>query len=145
MTFNTDSNLFSIIGYGTFITQGYWKDKPNVQVCLIKNFTRIFPKNSCFPYVLPSNNSFWALKFDVNEQELKQLDKYEGVSLGLFWREKTEIIFKNGKKSTAFIYIPTKNSIISKNLTLESDKEDRWKEQIKKYPEILVQFPELMF
>ncbi|MFX1392625.1 MAG: hypothetical protein ACFFAH_03540 [Promethearchaeota archaeon] len=28
------SALLSVVGYGTFITHGYWKDKLNVEVCL---------------------------------------------------------------------------------------------------------------
>jgi len=69
------SNLISIVGYGTFITQGYWKKKINVEVCLIKDFIRIFPKGNWFPYALPcKHSSFWALRFCVYEEELDELD-----------------------------------------------------------------------
>ena len=144
MKHHKHSTYFSIIGYGTFITEGFWKDKQGVQVCLVKNFTRIFPTNSWFPYVLPSKNSFWALKFEVNEQQLTSLDIYEGISAGLFKRSNTEIEFKNGKNSMAIIYVPTENLIRTYNLRLELDKEDRWKNEIKKYPEIVSKFPELL-
>ncbi|MFX0047160.1 MAG: gamma-glutamylcyclotransferase family protein [Candidatus Hermodarchaeota archaeon] len=146
MSVNNSSslNLFSIIGYGTFITRNLWKDKKNVEVCTVKNFTRIYPKNSWFPYVLPSKGSFNALKFDVNQQELETLDQIEGVLEGLFKRVKTEIYLKNNRKSSAFIYIPTDKTIKKQKLDLELDKTDRWKEEIKKYSEIVNKFPKLI-
>ena len=137
--------LIPIIGYGTFITRNLWKDKKNVEVCTVKNYTRIYPKNSWFPYVLQSKGSFKALKFDVNEAELENLDRIEGVFEGLFKRVKTEISLKNDRKSSAFIYVPTDKTIQSHNLVLELDKTDRWKEEIKKHPEIVNNFPELIF
>ena len=141
---STSSNLISIVGYGTFITRNLWNDKANVEVCLVQNFTRIYPKDNWFPYALRSNNSFKALKFDVNKQELETLDLIEGVSEGLFERVTTEIYLKNNKKSSAFIYIPTNNTIISQKLTLELDKTDRWMEEILKNSEVLNKFPELV-
>lgn len=140
----SDSSFISIIGYGTFITRNLWKDKINVEVCTVKNFTRIYPKYSWFPYVLPSKGSFKALKFEVNEQELETLDQIEGVFEGLFKRVKTKIYLKNDRKSSAFIYIPTDKTIKSQKLTLELDKTDRWKEEIKKYFEIVNKFPKLI-
>jgi len=137
-------NLISIIGYGTFITRNLWKDKENIEVCTVKNFTRIFPKNSRFPYVLRSKGSFKALKFDVNEQELETLDQIEGVFEGLFKRVNTEISLKNDQKASAFIYVPTDKTIKSQNLFLELDKTDQWKEEIKKCSEIVNKFPELI-
>ena len=137
-------NLISIIGYGTFITRNLWKDKANVEVCLVMNFTRIYPKGSWFPYALRSNGSFKALKFDVNEQELEILDQIEGVFEGLFKRVNTEIYLKNHRKSSAFIYMPTDKTIKSQKLSLELDKKDRWKEEIKKYTEIVKKFPKLI-
>lgn len=135
----------SVIGYGTFITRGYWKNKKNVEVCLIPNFVRILPKNNWFPYILASNNSsFWALKFDVNENELKELDHYEGVDMGLFKRSKIEVMLKNKTLSEAFIYLPTKSTIDSQNLNFKMDMHDKWKEKIKQFPEIVAKFPELV-
>ncbi len=141
---STGFKLISIIGYGTFITRNLWKDKKNVEVCTVKNFTRIYPKNSWFPYVLRSKGSFKALKFDVNEQELETLDRIEGVFEGLFKRVNTEIYLKNDQKASAFIYVPTDKTIKSQNLFLELDKTDQWKEEIKKYSEIVNKFPELI-
>lgn len=141
---STGFKLISIIGYGTFITRNLWKDKKNVEVCTVKNYTRIYPKNSWFPYVLQSRASFKALKFDVNEQELETLDQIEGVFEGLFKRVNTEIYLKNNRKSSAFIYVPTDKTIKSQNLFLELDKTDQWKEEIKKCSEIVNEFPELI-
>ena len=141
---STGFKLISIIGYGTFITRNLWKDKKNVEVCTVKNFTRIYPKNNWFPYVLRSKGSFKALKFDVNEQELESLDRIEGVFEGLFKRVNTEIYLKNDQKASAFIYVPTDKTIKSQNLFIELDKTDQWKEEIKKYSEIVNKFPELI-
>jgi len=141
---STGFNLSSIIGYGTFITHNLWKDKANVEVCLVKNFTRIYPKGSWFPYTLRSNGSLKALKFDVNNRELKTLDLIEGVYEGLFERVITPIYLKNDSKSFAFIYIPTEKTIESQNLSLELDKVDRWEEEILKCNEIIHKFPELI-
>ena len=132
------------MGYGTFITHGHWKNKQNIEVCRVKNYIRILPKGNWFPYVLHSKkSSFWALKFVVNEQELIELDKYEGVSTGLFKRVEIEINLKNNVKSKAFIYVPTDKTIKSQNLNVDIDKKDLWKEEIRKLPEIVNRFPEL--
>ena len=141
---NNHKKYLSVIGYGTFITRGHWKEKQNVEPCLIHNFTRVFPQNYWFPIVLPSNNSFWALKFDVTNEELKQLDNYEGVHLGLFERIQIQAELKTKQKIVAFLYIPTKNLIFSQKLTMKLDTSDRWKDQIKKFPEIVREFPELI-
>ena len=139
----SDSNFISVIGYGTFITRGLWKDKFNVEVCTVNSFTRIFPINSWFPYVLKSSGSFKALKFDVTEEEIKLLDIIEGVDNGLFKRVMVDILLKNNQSSSAFMYVPTEETIVSQKLTLKSDKIDRWKEEIKKIPEIVRKFPDL--
>jgi gamma-glutamylcyclotransferase (GGCT)/AIG2-like uncharacterized protein YtfP len=142
---HVSSTSFSVVGYGTFITHGHWRNKHNIEVCLVRNYIRIFPKGNWFPYVLPlKNSSFWALKFDVNEQELLELDKFEGVSAGLFKRVETEIILKSSEKEKAFIYIPTEKTINLQNLNAEIDKNDTWKEEIRKFPEIVDKFPELV-
>ncbi|NVM44041.1 MAG: gamma-glutamylcyclotransferase [Candidatus Lokiarchaeota archaeon] len=141
---STCFNLIPIVGYGTFITRNLWVDKANVEVCLVKNFTRIYPKGNWFPYALRSNGSFKALKFNVNKQELETLDLIEGVNEGLFERVNTEIYLKNSRKSSAFIYIPTNNTIASQNLTLEIDKTDRWIEEILKNSKVIHEFPELV-
>jgi len=116
-----------------------------VEVCLVKDYIRIFPKNNWFPYVLPlKNSSFNALVFKVNTQELEALDRYEGVNSGLFERIAEDIILKENKKIEAFIYIPTKETIISQGLSPDLDKHDRWKKEIKKFPEVITKFPELL-
>jgi len=140
------TDFISIIGYGTFITHGFWKDKRNVEVCVVKNFIRIFiPERNWFPYALPLKNSFFkALKFEVTKRELEELDIYEGVNSGLFKRLKTEVVLKNDKQVEAFIYIPTTNTIISQRLTSELDRFDSWKKEIEKSPEVLKKFPELL-
>ncbi len=135
----------SVIGYGTFITRGHWKEKNNVEVCKVPNFIRIFPKGNWFPFVLPlRNSSFWALKFDVNQEQLIELDYYEGLHSGLYERYEIEIILKNNKRSNALIYVPTQETINSLKLTPDLDLNDRWKEEIKKYPEVVLNFPELV-
>ncbi len=139
----SDSNFISVIGYGTFITLGHWKNKFNVEVCTVNNFTRIYPKGSWFPYALKSAGSFNALKFAVTKEEIKLLDEIEGVDSGLFKRVMVDILLKNSRSSSAFMYVPTEETIVSQKLTLESDKIDRWKEEIKKVPEIVRNFPDL--
>jgi len=141
----SEKNLISVIGYGTFITRRYWSDKKNVDIVHVKNYSRIFPEGNWYPYVLKSEgSSFWALKFDINEEELEQLDVYEGVPLGLFERVKIEVLLSNQKKIEAYIYVPTEETIKTQNLSLSQDIHDRWKEEIKKYPKIMSRFPKLI-
>jgi gamma-glutamylcyclotransferase (GGCT)/AIG2-like uncharacterized protein YtfP len=139
------SENISVVGYGTFITKGYWKNKSNVMVCRVIGFKRIFPKGNWFPYVLPDpDSSFWALKFDVNQEELRKLDYYEGVPSGLYKRVKTVIELKDGSKIQALIYVPTESTIKREDLALDMDKSDRWKQEIAKHLEIIEEFPELV-
>jgi hypothetical protein len=141
---NIIPNLFSVVGYGTFITKYYWKDKFNVEVCKVLDYIRIFPQGYWFPYAIQcEGSSFWALKFDVYKQDLDNLDYYEGVHSNLFERVETQIILKDGKKLNAFIYVPSEETIIKEKLTLDIDKHDRWKEEIKNFPDIIKKFPEL--
>jgi len=139
----SDYNFISVIGYGIFITRNLWKDKFNVEVCTVNNFTRIFPRNNWFPYALKSSGSFKALKIDVTKEEIKLLDNIEGVNNGLFKRVMVDILLNNNRSSSAFMYVPTEETIVSQKLTLELDKIDRWKEEIKKIPEIVRNFPDL--
>ena len=140
------ANFIPIIGYGTFITHDFWKDKRNVEVCIVKNYIRVYiPEKNWFPYALPlKNSSFKALKFEVTKQELEKLDIYEGVKSGLFKRVKTEVVLKNNKLIEAFIYIPTNNMINSQGLSPHLDKFDSWKKEIEKSVETLKKFPELL-
>ena len=147
MNSNNKSNqkLYTIIGYGTFITRGHWKDKKNVVVCLVEGYARVFPKGNWYPYVIKAeNSSFWALKFDVDENQLENLDYYEGVPSNLYERVEIEVLLRENTKSIAYIYVPTKDTIKTQNISIEQDKTDRWKEEIKKHPEIIEKFPELV-
>jgi len=135
-----------VVGYGTFITRGIWKNKQKVEPCFVKGYKRILPPGNWFPFVLKcENNSFWALKFEINENELRELDFYEGVELGLFERQKIPIYLKNGKEDQAYIYLPTQKTINQFKLDLKCDDKDLWKEVIKKDKEIINRFPELAF
>jgi len=138
-------NLNSVIGYGTFITRGLWKGKQKVAVCLVKNYIRILPEGSWFPYALPFNGvSFYALKFDVESEELKNLDYYEGIHYRFFERVKIKAYLKTNKEIEAFIYTPTKETIKTQNLSPKLDRNDKWKEKLKEIPEIREKFPELL-
>ncbi|MHA1490824.1 MAG: gamma-glutamylcyclotransferase family protein [Promethearchaeota archaeon] len=94
--------------------------------------------------MLSNNSSFWALKFDVDEEQLKKLDIFEGVPSRLYNRVEVEILLKNNRLLKCFIYVPTKKTIHSQNLSPETDKNDKWKEEIKKFPEIVNKFHELV-
>jgi len=111
----------------------------------VDNYARVFPNNNWFPYAIRSeNSSFWALKFDVDEEQLKNLDYYEGVASNLFERVKIEAFLKDNTKITAYIYVPTEETIRAQNISIKQDKNDGWKEEIKKHTEILEKFPELI-
>ncbi len=142
---NPSYNLVSVIGYGTFISRGIWRTKRNVKVCVVKGYIRIYPEGYWYPFVLPSEgSSFYALKFDVTKEELRQLDFYEGVSENYFRREIIEVYHKSNEKIQAYIYLPTDQLIIKYNLSVDLDEMDRWREEIKKDPEIIEKFPELI-
>ena len=74
---------------------------------------------------------------------IKILDKIEGVNNGLFKRVIVDILLKSSRSSSAFMYVPTEETLVSQKLSLESDKIDRWKEEIKKIPEVVRKFPDL--
>jgi hypothetical protein len=142
---NKSSSLYSVVGYGTFITRGYWKSKKNVEICLVRDYIRIFPPGNWFPYVLPCKlSSFFALKFDVNKEELGKIDFYEGIIEKHFERKIVKILLKNKNIISAFIYVPSESTIKSQKLTPEIDKNDCWKEEIKKFPKLVSMFPELI-
>ncbi|MFW9945231.1 MAG: gamma-glutamylcyclotransferase family protein [Candidatus Odinarchaeota archaeon] len=145
MTFNPSSNLVSVIGYGTFISRGIWRTKKNVEICLVKDYIRIYPEGYWYPFILPSEgSSFFALKFDVKKEELKDLDFIEGVSENYFKREVIEVYRKNNEKIQAYIYLPTDQLITKNKLSVSLDDKDRWKEEIKNDSEIIEKFPELI-
>lgn len=137
--------LTTLVAYGTFITNNLWKNYENVEVCLVKNYRRILPPGNWFPYVLPDVNAqFWGLKFDVNFDQLNQLDKFEGLDMGFFYRKTIKILLMNNSEIMVEIYIPTEKTIELENLSLDLDIEDRWKLEIKKHPDIIKQFPRLI-
>jgi len=143
--FNPPYNLVSVIGYGTFISRGIWRTKKNLEVCIVKDYVRIYPKGHWYPFILPSGgSSFYALKFDVTKEELRNLDFYEGISENHFKREIIEVYRKNNEKIQAYIYLPTDQLITKYKISVNLDEKDRWKEEIKKYPEIIEKFPELI-
>ncbi|MFX0026630.1 MAG: gamma-glutamylcyclotransferase family protein [Candidatus Hermodarchaeota archaeon] len=142
---NRSCSLVSVIGYGTFISCGIWRTKKNVEICEVKDYIRIFPKGHWYPFILPSEgSSFYALKFDITKEELRELDFFEGVSENYFKREIIEVYRKNNEKIQAFIYLPTDQLITKHKLSVSLDDKDKWKEEIKKDSEIIEKFPELI-
>ncbi|MHA1804187.1 MAG: gamma-glutamylcyclotransferase family protein [Promethearchaeota archaeon] len=142
---NDNDDLVSVVGYGTFLTKGLWKNKKNVEPCLVKDHVRILPEGNWYPFVLEKKGaSFWALKFSISKEELKQLDYYEGVDAGLYKRVLITVILKNGKKASAYIYVPTEKTIKTWGLDPLIDPHDQWKEELKKNPELIKEFPELI-
>ena len=71
------------------------------------------------------------------------MDFYEGVSENYFKREFILACNTNKEPFKAYLYVPTEIMIKKYNLSIEMDKNDKWKEEIKKFPEILKLFPEL--
>jgi serine protease inhibitor len=143
--FNPIYNLVSVIGYGTFISRGIWRTKKNVEVCIVKDYIRIYPEGHWYPFILPlKGSSLYALKFDVTKEELRNFDFYEGVSENYFKREIIEVYCKNNEKIQAYIYLPTDQLITKYKISIDLDEKDRWKEEIKKDPEIIEKFPELI-
>lgn len=134
----------TVVGYGTFITRKYFEQFQNVVVCQIHNYIRIYPEGNWFPYALPcEGTSFWALKFSVNKQELEKLDQYEGVPSGLYDRVELSFSLTDHNEEKGFIYIPSENTIQKYGLSPEMDPNDRWKEEIRKFPDIIEKYPEL--
>lgn len=133
------------MGYGTFITRNHWRNKSNVKVCKVRNFRRILPKGNWFPYVLSQEgSSFWALKFDVSDNQLQRLDNYEGISEGLYRRVEIKVLLLDQSEEKAFIYVPTKTTIQKYGLSLEMDVNDNWIDEIKKHPDVVEKFPKLV-
>jgi Gamma-glutamyl cyclotransferase, AIG2-like len=140
------SKYCCLVGYGTLITGETYKKKRNIRVCFIPNYRRLFPKEiSWFPFVLPDSKykGFFALSFDVNDKELRDIDYYEGVFSGLYYRKEIKIVFKEKIEKNAFIYLPTQKTIDDHKLSLKMDPNDLWIDEIKKKKEILKEFPEL--
>ena len=82
--------------------------------------------------------------FSVSQTRLEKLDLYEGVDNGLFLRKAVEVQLHNGQALPVFMYVPSQQTIDEFHLTLESDTEDRWMEQIRKNQEVCTMFPQLL-
>ncbi|MGV9171849.1 MAG: gamma-glutamylcyclotransferase family protein [Promethearchaeia archaeon] len=142
-----NSHLKKVVGYGTFITELYYQcyGKIPIRACKVLNYTRILPEDHPFPYVLPKKGAaFWALLFSVTNSQLKKLDYYEGVNVGIYKRERCNVKLKNQNLTEAYIYVPTKKTIEEQNLSYNTDRKDRWQNEIKKHPQIVENFPELV-
>ncbi|MFO8018473.1 MAG: gamma-glutamylcyclotransferase family protein [Promethearchaeia archaeon] len=141
------NQLKKVVGYGTFITELYYDcyERIPIKPCKVLDYVRILPKGHPFPYVLPKQgDAFWALLFSVTKIQLDKLDFYEGVDVGIYRRERTQVKLKTQKLIKAFIYVPTEKTIQEEDLSYETDKEDRWQDEIKNHPKIVKNFPELV-
>ena len=141
-----DDRLTPMIGYGTFITSEIFRNKRNIEPCFIPHFRRIIPPAwDAYPFALPdpAYPGFFGLKFEVDALQLKELDLIEGVDSKLYYREKVEILIRGGKKTEAFIYIPTETTQNRFKITLTADLNDRWLEFIRQHHNLLREIPEV--
>ena len=142
MSSNQDPKIF-LVGYGTFIPNKMFES--DVHVCVIKNYRRVWTGETVFPFVLEDPNArFYGIVFSVTQTRLEKLDLYEGVDNGLFLRKAVEVQLNNGQSLPVFMYVPSQHTIDEFHLTLESDTEDRWMEQIQKNQEVCARFPQLL-
>lgn len=134
--------LISIVGYGTFLTKGYWKGKKNVEPCLVRDYIRILPEGYWYPFALYKKGaSFWALKFDITVIELDTLDIYEGVAEKLYDRILINVELEENRIISAYLYVPSQNTIQNSKLTTDLDEQDRWREKLLLNSELISQFP----
>ncbi|MHA2143430.1 MAG: gamma-glutamylcyclotransferase family protein [Candidatus Thorarchaeota archaeon] len=103
-----------LVGYGTFITRGTWKNYPSCRVCRVPGLRRVYdPKMAWFPFAIVDEQAeMLAVCFLVDEDSLEAFDRYEGVGQGLYERVKREVLVKedDGKwvSREAWIYLPTR-------------------------------------
>ena len=135
-----------LIGYGSFITNKSFIESHTIFLCKIKGYRRLWFKTTVFPFILPdpSFSGIHALCFTIEEEQIKNLDKYEGVDAGLYSREKILVEFIDGNQCYAYIYIPTNKCIQEYDLTFNNDPDDVWMDEIKKFPEVCKKYPELL-
>jgi gamma-glutamylcyclotransferase (GGCT)/AIG2-like uncharacterized protein YtfP len=141
---------YKIFGYGTFITNKWYKSSSNVQPAFLPNYFRIYLPNESFPFILKDSGTnqkyksgFWGLLFQVDSNGLSNLDKYEGLG-NLYDRIEEYIILKNGDQVKCYLYYPTRKTIESLNLYDLIELGDGWRTKIiDEYPEIIEEFPEL--
>lgn len=61
----------------------------------------------------------YGVLYEIDKKCLKELDKYEGVSKGVYNREETEVISKDGEQVRAIVYI-------ANDSTEGSPRKDHW-------------------
>jgi hypothetical protein len=143
------NNMVSLVGYGTFITKGLYAEGRNIEVCFVPKHRRIYPItwSGGYPFALPDLNcaGFFALKFEIDNDQLSEFDWYEGVPQGLYDRVEIPIIIRKNKQIQAFIYLISQQSLKEYKIALESDTHDRWLEEIKACSDKCHEFPELLW
>ncbi len=102
-----------VVGYGTFITNGIWKQHENCKICRVLEYRRVYnPEMARFPFAIKDEtSSFLALSFEVPEDEINHLDHIEGVKQGLYSRIITRIlILVDNILANAWMYVPTEQT-----------------------------------
>ncbi|MFW9890271.1 MAG: gamma-glutamylcyclotransferase family protein [Candidatus Thorarchaeota archaeon] len=137
-----------LVGYGTFITKGTWKNYPSCRVCKVPGLRRMYdPKMAWFPFAIDDEETeMLAVCFLVDEDSLEAFDRYEGVGQGLNERVKREVLVKEEDgiwiSREAWIYLPT-SSTMENPLFPWEDSDDRWlRENIQELVELHASFPE---
>lgn len=141
-----DNVRYAVIGYGTFITLRKYEGAERVEPAFVEGFRRVFPPGHWYPFVIPDPTSpgFWGLKFEVTLARLYQLDIYEGVDQGLYYRRKVPARLRAGETIFGYVYVATKRTIRAHHLAPEIDPDDAWRQEIAQHPDIVAQFPELV-
>jgi len=161
------SMKYLVFGYGTFITNKIYKKYKNPKPAFLMDYYRIFRKNEgdWFPYILhkqvfeitknnDKNNKsekvlqikpgFWGIVFEVDEDELYELDKYEGLE-EIYKRIEDNVMLKDGTILKAMIYYPNDKTIKQKRLKDFLNERDLWLDYMKEnFKEIINEFPELI-
>ncbi|MHA1732920.1 MAG: gamma-glutamylcyclotransferase family protein [Promethearchaeota archaeon] len=138
--------VYAVVGYGTFITRRLFETAENVEPALVRGFRRVLPPGNPFPFVLrdPDHAGFWALKFEVDLPRLFELDAYEGLDSGLYYRRKIPVLLRSGREVFAYIYVPTARTVREYRLDPDVDPDDAWKDHIARHLDIVDLFPELL-
>lgn len=139
-----------VFGYGTFITKQVYKDKEKVRPAYLPDYFRVYRPQDWFPYVLRDDDShpevksgFWGLLFKVNDEELRNLDIYEGEGR-LYRRIKANGLEKNGDEAEFYIYYPMDSTIREMNLHQYVSSGDLWRQKIiDEHPGIIQDYPQL--
>ena len=139
-----------IFGYGTFISLRMYKDKKKVQAAFLPDYYRVYKPSNGFPYILKASDyqslrkpGFWGLIFEVNQEELKRLDVYEGEG-SLYHRINGNCILPNKNEQPVSFYYPTESSIRYEDLANYLRHGDTWLEKMKREnADIIMEFPDL--